>query len=577
VPTVALIPYAVRKQHFLAPAYIDYENGTLADADQEFQVLVEPDEPESFWETAGDGYSPIARVLVGGPFQTWIAPLIPVNARIAWLGGEFDAWWGVQGPSTDPGPVSYRMRIGVEYYDTEGGARRTKSLPITLVPAVRDQWTRYRLTPYVPPYPPHPAAHWESIESWQDVWVDIGTEYTPLPVNADGEAAAGPWVRFGYLRCELMWVGPPAAEIVEPDTTIDTGRPEVSWTYTPGEDGGPQVAYRVAAGPSSTYSGGWTSGPEMDTGIVYSSDTETVLPGQMVNGVEYHIDVDVAQMVNGVLHWAGATSVETTATFSPPDDPIVTPVINNDDGYIALNIDLGGDRHADQIMIERSANGIDGWVPLVTDTEAIQALVPEAGVLGFRDFETLGNGVASYYRVKTLLIVGANHAASEWVEVGPIEWSSASVFLKAPGRPWLNDGFMLMAGSLRELQTGQDRGVFDVLGRRFPVVVNGGRKGQTGTLFVGIVDADPDPITTRARLGALLEEDPLIVQAPDEFGGWSNRTVSVGEVTERSPIPKIDQPQRIFELPVTELDPVGRTAIIEEGPYLDWLAYWIIS
>lgn len=578
MPIIALTPWDAVNEYLYAPAYEDYESGIIADEATAADVLIDAD-TNSFWESAGDGVSPLARILLGGLFQDDVLPEIPAGARVAWIGGEFDAWWGITSAASDPGPVSFRMKLGVDQVNPTYAVTVSQPLAATVTPAVLDQWVTYRLTPYVPP-----LGQTIVFASWVTVWVDIGTDYSPRPNDANGESAPGPFVRFSRLRGELMWVGRPTQSIIEPDATISTSRPTVAWEYVPGVDGGPQVAYRIAAGPASTTTGpgGWTSGPEIDTGIVYSSEAEAILPGTLANGVAYHIDLDVAQMVNGVLHWAGPVAVTTTATFAGPDNPIVTPVIVADDGYIALNIDLGGDRHADRIMIERSANGTDGWVEMITDNEVdIQALVPEASVLGFRDFETLGNGVPTWYRVKTYLIDGENHASSTWATVGPVEWSSPRVFLKAPGRPWLAEGFTLMEGSLRDIKTGQDAGVFEVKGRRFPVVHNAGRKGQTATLFVGITDDDAvtaeDAVEKRNRLGALLEEDPLVVQAPDEFGGWSNRTVHVGPVTERAPIPKIDQPQRVFALPVTELAPARKTAVIAEGPYLSWLPYWIVS
>jgi len=122
------------------------------------------------------------------------------------------------------------------------------------------------------------------------------------------------------------------------------------------------------------------------------------------------------------------------------------------------------------------------------------------------------------------------------------------VWIKSIARPFLNRAVIIQDYS--DIQRPARAGVFEVVGRSFPVTVSDVRGSRRWTL--DILTETPTEADTLDLI--LSSGDPLYVQVPpdcDVPGGY----VTVGDTTERRPARK--SVRRIFSLPCTETAPPG--------------------
>lgn len=134
--------------------------------------------------------------------------------------------------------------------------------------------------------------------------------------------------------------------------------------------------------------------------------------------------------------------------------------------------------------------------------------------------------------------------------------SQGDTWLKHPGRPAMNMRLTIRRGPDWEREAVQ--GLFPVLGRSRPVAVGMVRGSRTGDLEVGTATE-----TQRsALLGLLADGDTLFLSTPAGYGVGS-MYVSVGSVTEARVTGYGKAEERIFTLPLTEVDrpPGGALAV----------------
>lgn len=208
-------------------------------------------------------------------------------------------------------------------------------------------------------------------------------------------------------------------------------------------------------------------------------------------------------------------------------------------------------------LFERSPNGVR-W----TTVRGGSAVAVTANAASLDDYEFVP-GAVNHYRVTA----GAN------VFTTTIAPSQSGVWLKSITRPFLNRAVTVVEHS--DITRPARNGVFEVIGRSYPVAVTDVRSSRRWSMTVKcatVTDADALELVFSSG-------DPLFVQTDGEHdipGGY----VVVGDVS-RSRYGHLSE-RRYFELPMTEVAPPGpevygvtvtwETLIAEFGTWTNLLA-----
>lgn len=181
---------------------------------------------------------------------------------------------------------------------------------------------------------------------------------------------------------------------------------------------------------------------------------------------------------------------------------------------------------------------------------------------------TVTGGISAISRA---IVAALEHSAYLNEQTGTITPSLAAtcgvnaVWLKSIGRPFLNRTVQVMQRPDTTVDRPARAGIFDVVGRSFPIAVNTVRSSRRWTMYLQTVsDAEAEAVDLMLASG-----DVLLVQAPagcDVETGY----VSVGDVTNtRHPL----RPQkRLWALPMTEVAPPGPDVTPSPGTWATVLA-----
>ncbi|MFG3710124.1 hypothetical protein [Micromonospora sp. NPDC047730] len=206
---------------------------------------------------------------------------------------------------------------------------------------------------------------------------------------------------------------------------------------------------------------------------------------------------------------------------------------------------------ATSATIERSTNGVR-W----TTVRGASRLVPSPELLVTVDDFEFSADVLNLYRVRAFNGSGTQVATAS-VEITP---TIGGVWLKSIARPFLNR--RVDVRDFSDVQRPSRSGVFDVIGRSFPVAVTDVRASKRWTLDVYVRTAEET-----SDLALLLASgDILFVQVPatGRLSVVPSGYVAAGDTVERL-LPTHDLSLRVVSMPLTEVaapaaDVVGATS-----------------
>jgi hypothetical protein len=155
---------------------------------------------------------------------------------------------------------------------------------------------------------------------------------------------------------------------------------------------------------------------------------------------------------------------------------------------------------------------------------------------------TMSGGVAAVSKSASMRLIRAAYTKRETTTVTP---GMDRVWLKNPQRPYLNRPVTVVGWS--DIQRPARAGVFDIVGRSFPLAVTELRGSKRYTLTL----TTPDLATHDDLDGVLGAGEPILLHVPDGCpfpGGY----YVVGETAVRRPAARRSE-RRYFDLPLTEV------------------------
>jgi len=314
---------------------------------------------------------------------------------------------------------------------------------------------------------------------------------------------------------DLIVAEPPTVSVSAPTGTVGTPTPATTWTYTAGSDGGPQSKYRVKVFSAAQYGAGGfnpeTSTATWDSGTLTGTATSLAVGTPLANATTYRSYVKVTHTINGVDASSSWAFSQFTTSFATSDVSSVTCTPNNSTGAITVVVARNtGTQAWATIDVERSNDGGTTWVPVrgatrrgSTNTWMTAWGANSATVV---DYES-GNGITATYRARAIHANAGPEVVGPWTSSSPTSWTSALTFIKDPTDPARNATFRLSV--MPAQRSRRPQGVFDVLGRSSPIVVNDARKEPTGILTVHTGDT-----ATAAALDRLADADVWLLHGP---------------------------------------------------------------
>lgn len=187
--------------------------------------------------------------------------------------------------------------------------------------------------------------------------VDTGLKLTSAPNGAawtqtlvdnliakftDNATASGDRSNLYELYIDVETTAQPTVTVTSPSGTVtDTSFVSVNWTYTD-TDGDPQSAYEIKIFDSATYTGGSfsadTSTPQVETGVIASTNNGQTLETSLANSTTYRAYVRVAQLVNGSNYFSNWAYSQFSLSVDAPATPTVSASYNSSTGAIDISI-----------------------------------------------------------------------------------------------------------------------------------------------------------------------------------------------------------------------------------------------
>lgn len=333
-----------------------------------------------------------------------------------------------------------------------------------------------------------------------------------LQLTITGEVGNDTSQRHYESYIDLIYAEAPVCAITAPSgspTITDRTSPTVSWTHTPGSDGGAQSRYEVRVFTAAEYGiGGFdpaTSPASFETGQVLGS-TPSILVGPLANAT-YRVYVRTAQTVNGAAHWSAWDFEAFEIDVSPPVIDSIVAAPDSADGRMIVTVERDvAEEDWDFIELQSSIDAGTTWIP-VRGCTLVAPSDPDSWV-GY-DYET-APGVEVIYRARATAVLSDIEVVGPWASSNSEQWETSKLWVKA-----LTNTPLSMQVALRDVPApsyGVSQGAFSVLGSSSPVVVTDVRSLATGTLLIQIEDAE----TTEDALLALLEQTVLLVHATPE-------------------------------------------------------------
>jgi hypothetical protein len=236
------------------------------------------------------------------------------------------------------------------------------------------------------------------------------TELNALRVTAfnNGESSDGV-LRFYKAAVTVVVAHRPTVHVTAPTGTVTTTTaPVVSWTYTPGSDGGPQERAQVRIFTAAQWAAeGFdpeTSTAEYDSGELAGATLNHAPTEALENGTTYYVHVRAAQITNGVAQWSAWSWVTFDAEADTAEVDSVTATPQNDDGSIEVTVARDTGYQAwNYVRVERSTDNGTTWSPVRGGTkidgtdEYVTAFSGDLATIV--DYE-VPNGTAAIYRAR---------------------------------------------------------------------------------------------------------------------------------------------------------------------------------
>ena len=361
-------------------------------------------------------------------------------------------------------------------------------------------------------------------------------------------------VRIYKLSILVTYAELPSTAVSTPTGTITTTtRPLVSWTHTPGTDGGGQYGAQIMIFPASAYAApgfdpSTYPGAVYDSGIIRDGSTSITPTVDLTTGTTYRAYVRTSQLTAGADQWAAWSFSQFLQSTTPPAAPTLTVTPHPVEGYVHIHI-IGG-LGVDQYLLQRSQDDGRTW----TDVWGMPwtTAAPNIDVYDYEAPMSTDAAITLFlYRaaiVDSAIVSAYTYSLRTQVElpstVVPCEQNR--VWLKDLDTPANSMLVKILEGSFRQSVRPVSRGVFPVLGRRAPVTILDVRH-YASTVVTVLTETDADA----ARFVTLIEgADVLFIQDPltDEWY-WS-----IGDVTENRLVSDLTQLARSWVVPLTRVD-----------------------
>jgi hypothetical protein len=243
----------------------------------------------------------------------------------------------------------------------------------------------------------------------------VGTAIGQDPLNAlrvvahnNGEASDGV-LRIYKAFATVVVAERPTVHVTAPNGTVTTtSTPVVSWTYTPGSDGGPQERAQVRIFTAAQWAvAGFdpeTSTAEYDSGEISGAGLAHTPTDALANGETYFVFVRAAQLVNGVAQWSAWSWVTFDAEADVAEVDTVTATASSSTGAIEVTVTRDSAYKAwNYVRVERSTDAGTTWTPVRGGTkvdgadEFVSAFAGDS--LTIVDYE-VPNGTDAVYRAR---------------------------------------------------------------------------------------------------------------------------------------------------------------------------------
>lgn len=280
----------------------------------------------------------------------------------------------------------------------------------------------------------------------------------------------------------LVYATQPVTAVLTPTGVQALSSVAISWTHTPGSDGGAQTRYQARIFSAAEYGvSGFTPGSSpatWDSGEVASSAFSTT-SGALANSTTYRCYIRTAQTINGSPHWAEWAFSSFTTSFTTANITSVT--VTGDSTLARHRITIARDTGTANWLtfdLQRSDDAGTTWVAVRGATGA----TPPGDVWIGYDYEGT-NGVAAIYRARanTATITGP------WTTSTGATWTSTDHWLKDLRSPGNN--VTVEISTMPQRQYGIEQVVYRVLGRADPVVVSDVRQYHTASITFEVYSA----------------------------------------------------------------------------------------
>lgn len=339
-----------------------------------------------------------------------------------------------------------------------------------------------------------------------------------LQNNASGGADGTIKVYEAYV--DLTYAGAPTTTVTGPAeaAVLATSQAPVTWSHTPGADGGAQTHYQLTIASAAEYgASGFDPGVASYTatyrsGTVASTATSTTPSVTLANSTTYRAYVRTAQTINGAPHWAAWDYNTFSTSYTVATITSVTATANNAGGYNTVVVARSGGTAWDAVTVERSRDAGVTWQILRGGNTAAavtkQVTAWSTSSVTIRDDEA-GNGETVVYRAKAHRIAGTADVWSPYVSSSSVAWTSSDFWFKNPHDPAYNT-ILVGIRSWTGMQRPRAKAVHHVENREDPIVVSGKLHTMNGTaLFV------TDTLAGATAFETLLEAtDVVLIQAP---------------------------------------------------------------
>ena len=363
---------------------------------------------------------------------------------------------------------------------------------------------------------------------------------------------SGP-VNIYEVSVAVTWATIPVANVTYPTgaPALGTSSPTVTWTHTPGSDGGPQSAYEVKAFTAAQYTAGGfspdTSAAAYFSGVLTGSANSLTI-GPLANNTTFRVYVRTAQQINGAAHWSAWDYEGFSTNYTPSTVQTVTTVADNDNGRLTVTVNrLNASAAWVSVELERTDDGGTTWVPVrgATGVKATNTHTTAwaANAVTVRDDEA-GNGTTVTYRARATTSTGV---VGDWTSSTPTSWVKLGVvWLKDPHSPALN--VAIDVSDMPQPTRTVPQGIHNVIGASQPVVVSDVRQSRVGTFEV----------LTRSNAESTAFEtattEPVkLLQFPAAHL-WGSRYIALSETQELHLSPSYDSLHRRWQVGYIEVD-----------------------